>query len=132
MARNRSEVLFDQVARFAFIEVAGDRQHGIVGRVINPKELTNVFDSRGVEIFHRSDGRMRVRGIFKAHFKQPQKAIDVRLIVITQTLLFFHRFALIVEVLLRDGERAHAIAFQPKRQRQLVCGQGFEIISPLA
>ena len=75
---------------------------------------------------------MRIRRILKAHFKQPQETIDVRLIVIAQTLFFFHRFALIVEVLLRDGERAHAVAFQPKRQRQLVRGQRFEIISPLA
>src|SRR6185369_4599177 len=58
--------------------------------------------------------------------------IDVRLIVITETLFFLNGLALIVEVLLGYGERAHAIALQPKRERQLTGRQRLVIIGALA
>src|SRR2546421_4266674 len=71
---------------------------------------------------------MRIRRILKTHLEQPQKTVNVRLIVVTQTLLFLHGFALIVEVILRHGERSHAITFQPERERQLAGGQSLKII----
>src|SRR5207245_271020 len=38
--------------------------------------------------------------------------------------LLLHRFALVVEVLVGDGERAHPVGFQPQREVQPIRGQG--------
>src|SRR5438034_11398959 len=46
LAGNRGKVLLDQRARFCLIKISGNRKHGVVGRVINAKELSYVFDRR--------------------------------------------------------------------------------------
>ena len=75
---------------------------------------------------------MRIGRVLETHFEQPQKSVHVGLIVVTQALFFLDGFALIVEVLLRHVQRAHAIAFQPKRQWQFTRRQSLEIIRALA
>src|SRR5438876_10731719 len=53
LAGDGGEVLFDQRSSDCVIKIPGDRKHGVVRRVIDAKELADVFDSCGVEIFHR-------------------------------------------------------------------------------
>src|SRR4029077_14892035 len=72
LARYGGEVSFDQRARFGHIEIACNGQHGVVGCVINAKKLAYVFDRGRVQVFHRSDGRMRISMIAKTHFEQAE------------------------------------------------------------
>jgi len=66
--------------------------------------------------------------ILKTHLEQPQKTVNVRLIVVTQTLFFLHGFALIIEVLLR-GRRVISCDHFPARARAATgCGQSLKII----
>src|ERR1043165_8041923 len=46
LSRNRREILLDQLTRLGLVKVPGDRQHGVVRRIVNSKELANVIDSR--------------------------------------------------------------------------------------
>ncbi len=63
---------------------------------------------------------MRVGRVLETHLEESQESVDVRLVVIAQTLFFLDGFALIVEVLLGHAQRSHAVALQPNGQRQLV------------
>ena len=47
---------------------------------------------------------MRVGLVLETHLKESQESVDVRLVVVTQTLFFFDGFALIIEVLLRHAQ----------------------------
>src|ERR1700681_1429757 len=73
LAGNGGEIRFDQGPRLRHIEGAGNRQHRVVGGVINAKELAYIFDRRRIQVFHRSDSRMRISMVAKTHFEQAQK-----------------------------------------------------------
>src|SRR5436190_5702527 len=132
LAGDRGEVFVDQRAGLRLIKIAGDRHHRVVWSVVDSEEFANVFDGGRVQVFHRANRRMGIRRILKTHLEQTQKAVNVWLIVITQPLFFFDGFALVVEIFLRDRQRAHAITFQPEGQRQLARRQRFEVVSALA
>ena len=55
----------------------------------------------------------------------------VRLVVDALTALFHHRLALVLEVLLRDRERAHAVRFEPQAEREVVAGQRLKVVRPV-
>ncbi len=117
LAWNCRKILLYQVPRFRLIEIAGNHQHGIIRRVVNPKKFADILDRGSIEVLHRANRRMRVGRILETHLEESQETIHVRLIVIAQTLFFLDRFALIIEILLRHIQRTHAIAFQPESQR---------------
>src|SRR5215471_1072219 len=75
---------------------------------------------------------MRVCMVAKAHLKEAQKSVDIRLVVVPESLFLLYCFALIVQILLSDAQRPHAIAFQPQSQRQLAGWQRLKIISAFA
>src|SRR6185295_15737149 len=74
---------------------------------------------------------MRVRGVLENQLINPQESVYVRLIVIPQSLFFLNGVALVIQILLRDLQRAHPIAFQPERQRQVTRREGFVVVCPL-
>ena len=59
---------------------------------------------------------MGIGGVLEAHLKEPQETVNVRLVVIAQTFFFLHRLALVIEIFLRDFQRAHAVTLQPQGQ----------------
>src|SRR5215813_14502161 len=93
------KVFFDQSACLPGLEISGDCENSVVRSVINPKEFTDVFDRRRIQILHRANSRVCVCRILKTHLKEAQKSVDVRLVVIAQTLLFLYSFTLIVQIL---------------------------------
>ena len=131
LRRDVAEIFLDERACFVVVKVTDDGYHRVVRRVIDPEKLLHVVDRRGVEIFHRSDRRMRVGRIRKDQLVHPEKRVDVRLIVVTQSLLFLDGVALVVEIFLRHFQRPHAIAFEPEREWQLVRRQSLEIVGAL-
>ena len=101
LARNVREIFLNQFIDLRLIEVTGNRHDGIIGRVINAKELAHVLHRGCVQVFHRSNCRMSVRMVSKTHLEQAQESIHVRLVVVTQPFFFLYGFTLIVEILLR-------------------------------
>jgi hypothetical protein len=132
--RNRSEKIPDQTPRFARIEVAGNRKHGIVGRVVGGEELRDVFQRCGGQIFHRPDQGMmkRMRGR-KYQLLQLLQHRPVGLVVDRPTPFVFDDVALRVELLLRHRrqEVAHSIRLEPQRERELVRRNGLEVVGSL-
>ena len=69
LARNRRKVLLNQGLRFRPVKIAGNRQHGIIGRVVDSKKLADVLDGGSIEVLHRANRRMRVGRILETHFE---------------------------------------------------------------
>jgi hypothetical protein len=67
-------------------------------------------------------GEVAVEQLAKTLVSRP-----VRLVVDAQPALLLYGLALVVELLLRDHQRAHAIRFQEQRQFELVRGQRLEV-----
>ena len=113
------------------LDVADDRDDGVVGRVVRLEKRRDVFDRRGVEIGHRTDHRVFVGGVvvgeLVAHLERP----PVRLVVDAQPPLFLHRVPLVLEVLSRDLERSHPVGFEKQREIELVGRQGLVIDRPV-
>ena len=60
-------------ARFARVEVAGDREHGVVRRVVRREELRDVVEARGVQVLHRADQRV-VERMLRRKARAPEAA----------------------------------------------------------
>ena len=101
-------------------DVAGDGDDGVVRRVVGLEERRDVLDRRGVEIVHRSDHRVLVGGIVERELVHRFVGAAVRLVVASLAALFLDGVALVVEVLLDDGERAHAVGFEEHRRLELI------------
>ena len=130
-ARDRPEVLLDERARLRGIEVAGDGEHGVVGRVPRREELGHVVERRGVEVLHRADERVvegMVRRVAERGELLPPRAVG--LVVHRPAALVLHHVALRVELLLRHrGEEApHAVGLEPERELELVRRQRLEVV----
>src|SRR6185437_12110184 len=59
--RGRAQVLLDQRTRLARIEIAGNRQHGVIGAVVRREEVGDVVQARRRQIFHRPEERVMER-----------------------------------------------------------------------
>ena len=59
------------------------------------------------------------------------KVAAVRLVVDAQPALFLDGVALVVEVLLGDDQRAHAIGFEEQRELELIGRQRLEVQRPI-
>src|SRR5882672_5943625 len=75
---------------------------------------------------------MRVRRVPENQFINSEEGVDIGLIVITEALLLLYGISLVVEILLGNFQRAHAVAFEPERQGQMACRQRFVVIGPLS
>ena len=55
----------------------------------------------------------------------------VRLVVHAHPLLFLHGLALVVELLLREDERAHAVGLEEEAEVEALGGKGLEVVRPV-
>ena len=131
MTGNSFKILPDQFHSLTTVKVPDYSQHGVIRCVVDAEEFLHVFDRRRVEVFHRANSGMRVCGVLENQFVNSQESVDVRLIVVAQSLLFLYCIALVVQVFLSNPERSHAIAFQPKRERQMTRRQRLVVIRTL-
>ena len=119
------------VARVRRVEIAGDGQHGIVRRVVGPKEARDILEARLTQILHRADERV-VEGVIRRECQswQPFPPRAVRLVVHRPAALILHDVALRVELLLRHRRKecAHAVGLQPEGDRQLVRRNRLEVV----
>src|SRR5215213_6174234 len=58
-------------------------------------------------------------------------ALAVRLVIDAKTSLFLDRVALIVEILFRNGQTLHPIAFEEEAEIELVGGEDLEIVGTI-
>ena len=129
--RQAAEVPLDPAPGVSRVDVADDREHGIVRGIPRPEEGPDVRERRRVEVLHRSDRRVVVRMLrWKEVGLQLLVPGPVRPVVVRPALLVLHDLALVVEVLLRERveERAHAIGLEPERELELVARQGLEVV----
>ena len=118
--RNRAEILRDQRTRLFHGDVAGQRQHRVVGAVIRGIPLLDVFELRRLQILHAADGRPAVGMRIRIHrLQQPVEGAAVGLVLALALLVLDHA-ALALQHLLIDvgGEEAHAVGFQIQRALQ--------------
>ena len=92
----------------------------LFGRVVGLEEIREVFERRGVEVGHRSDNRVLVREVLEQQLADHFRRLAVRLVVHAQAAFFLDRLALVVDVLLRDGRRPHAIGLEEEHHVELV------------
>ena len=130
-ARYLAEELLDQRTRLDRIEVAGDRQHGVVRGVVRREKLRDVFEAGVGEILHRANERV-MEGVVrrKRERRQPLPPRAIGLIVHAPAALVLHDIALRVQLLLRHRRKqlSHAIRFEPERGRQLVRWHRLEVV----
>ena len=118
----------------AVVDIADDRQHGVVRGVVGPEERADVLERGGIEVGHRADRRVMVRMVLGEEVGLQlllQRA--VRPVVVRPALLVLDHLALVVQVLL--GERVeqgrHPVRLEPQAQLQLVGGQRLEVVGPV-
>ena len=93
------EVLLHQGHRLIRLEIAGNRQHGVVGGVVLIVKFLDPFELGGVQICHRADGGVRVRRVvLEDQLAQAQRPWHVGLILDAHPVLFLHDRALVLEV----------------------------------
>ncbi len=131
LRRDVAEILLDLRQRVGGLEVAHQRQHRIVRRVVDAEELLDVLDGRRVQVFHGADHRMLVGEVIVDQALQNFRRFAVRLIVHAQPALFLHGVALIVQIGLVHRQRAHAVGFQKQPEIQLVGSEGLEVIGAI-
>src|SRR4051812_5175087 len=132
--RNWPEILGHELFRFLYFEIAGDRQHCVVRRVVCREELRDIVQRRCGKIFHRSDQRVLKRmrwGEYQLlHLLEHR---TVWLVVHRAPALVLHDIALSVQLLLshRRQKLTHAVGFQPKSQGKLIRWDSLEVIRAL-
>ena len=118
--RNAAQILGHQILGLRHVEIADDRQRGVLRDVVGAVEVAHVLDRRGLEVAHAADGRVLVR------MRRERLVVDdlveaaERLVVHPHPALFLHDLTLVRERLLVDPQRGHAVGFQPQRQRQVL------------
>ena len=122
------EILLHLLERFGHLKVAHQRHHGVVGGVIDAEELLDVVDRGRLQISHGADGGVLVAEVVVGEVVDLQFGLAVRLVVDAQPALVLHGVPLIVEIGLVDGQRAHPVAFEVKREVELVLGKLLEIV----
>ena len=121
--RNIAEVLLGEFAGLGRLEVADHHERRVVGNVVLLEECLHVLDFGRVEIRHRADQRVSIRETLQRivrHAQGVDKRSHVRLIVEAQAALLLHRLLLVVQVRLRDGERAHAVRLEPEAEVEAI------------
>ena len=107
--------------------VAGDGQDRVVRRVVGLEERGHVLRRGRVQILHRADHRMLVGRIVERELVHRIVGSAVGLIVASLPPFFLHRLALVVEILLHDRERSHAVGLEKEPRLELVGRHRLEI-----
>ena len=133
-ARDRTEVTLDHRACRLRVEVAGEREYRVVGRVVGAEEVGHIVEARRAQVLHRPDQRVVERMLAReAERRQPLPPGAVRLIVYRPATLVLHHVALRVELLLchRREEPRHAVRFEPERELQLMRRHRLVVVGPI-
>src|SRR5258706_9188815 len=131
MRRNVLEIFYYQSQRRSGIEIATQREHGVVGRIVSPEKRLRVLHSGVMEISHRADRRMFISEVIVNQIERRLVAFTVGPIVIVLPPLLLHGGALIIVICLGNRLRAHAIGFEKNSQLELIGRQRFEIVGAI-
>ena len=134
-ARDRSEIGFHHFQSLDLVDVAPNRECGVVRAVPTQEELLEIVQSRTIEVFEVSDGAPAVRVPFWiCCFTDLLEDASIGLIVDALSALIFYRLALHLELLLGDGieEVSHAIGFEPEHLLELIDRYGLVIVRAVA
>ena len=131
LRRNRLEVLAHLLERGLGVDVADDRDHGVVRRVVGLEERRDVFHRRRAQIRHRADHRVLVREVLVGQLVDDLEGAAVGLIVHAEAALLLDRVDLVVELLLRDHQRPHPVGLEEQREIELVGRQDLEVERPI-
>ncbi len=134
VGRDPPEVPLDRCQCGGRVDVADDREDGIVGRVVGAEEGLHVVERGRVEVVHRPDRRMVIRVSGRV-----QVGLDllvpgaVRPVVVARTLLVLDHVTLVVEVVLAEcvEQAAHPVRLEPQRQVELMGRHGLEVVRPI-
>jgi hypothetical protein len=116
------------------LDIANDRQDGVVGQVVTSKEAVDIIQRCGVKILHRADRGVAIgmigregQGVEELHH------VPVRHVVVALPLFLLHDLALIVEVFLGQGleQRGHPVGLQPQSEVEPAGRQGFEVVGAI-
>ena len=114
---------------FVRLNIADDRQHGVVGRVVSLEEVAHVVDGCGVDLRQITVAVVRVVPIGEGVFPKTDPFEELVWLVqhVDANFLADDRL-LVLKVFCADVERAHAVRFEPQSQLDAIAGQRFEII----
>ena len=133
-ARYLAKIFLDQRACAIEVDVTGNDQAGVVGRVVLLEELDDVRVAGGGEIFHVTDRRPAIRVCRRPqHLVQLDRRHAVRPVLVALSALVLHDVALAVDALRRHRVEkvAHAIRLEEQRQFQRVGGHVDDVIRPI-
>ena len=113
------------------LDVPDDRQKRVAGSVVAAVEIPGVGERSRLKVVHRSDDGMLVgKGVVGESVRDLERR-SVRLVVHAEALLFLHGLALVVELLLREDEGAHAVGFEEEGEVEGLGGQRLEVVRPV-
>ena len=111
LSGNGTEILPDLGQSFVGIEIADQRENGVVRRVVGMEKSRDIGDAGSFQIGHGPDCRMLVSEVVVRKAVEIQLRAPVRLVVDALAAFLFHGIALVVEIGLRHVKRAHAVGF---------------------
>ena len=120
LPRNVAEILFDLGQRLLGIEIAHQGEHRVVGRVVGLEELLHVVHRRGVQILHGTDHGVVVGEIIVDQLFELLGDVAVGHVIAIEPAFLFYGLALVLQVLLRDHQAAHAVGFQEETEIDLI------------
>ncbi|CAN5829351.1 hypothetical protein BH24ACI4_BH24ACI4_22710 [soil metagenome] len=116
---------------FVGFHIPHDREDGVVRGVVGLEEGGDVLDRCGVQILHRADDRVLVGRVVEREPVERFERPAIRLVVEAGAALFLHGMPLVVEVVLRNLQGAHAVGFQEQRKVELVRGERLVVVRPV-
>jgi hypothetical protein len=122
LPRDAAEILLHLGQRLLRVEIAHQREDGVVRRVVGLEELLDVVDRSGVEIVHGADDGMMVGEVIVDQFFDLLGGLPVGRIVAAQAPLLFHGLPLLFQILGRDDEAAHTVGLEEQAEVELVLG----------
>ena len=133
-AWNGAEIPGDPLQCFLLVDIATDRQRGVVRSVPAQEEALQVIQFGGVQILDPTDHRPGIRMVRRIQVLHHRfVGAPIRPVVHPLPTLVLDRGALGVELLLGHcfQQQAHAVGFQPQRRFQLVDGHCLEVVGPV-
>ena len=129
-ARDAAEPFFHERPSRGHVDIAGERQHNIVGAVVILEPLAHVAQAGSIKIGHRADGRVAI-GVADREQPIADGIFDQSIgLVVALTFFVLDNAALFIELVLRDRaeQMAHAVAFHEQRQIERAGGHSFDIV----
>ncbi len=129
-----AEVLLDPGERLLGVDVADDRQHRVVRRVVRAEEGARVLQGGGVQVGHGTDRGVVVRvalGVRQGGQLLERRA--VRDVVVPLAALVLDDVPLVLHGLVVQGgqQGPHPVRLQPERELQLVGRHRLEVVGAL-